>query len=135
MNNVIDVVGHMKLINGQSIVEAPVLDEVEIAKARRVLIHIQSHEYAFIIFKQQLLFTPLNYLVSFLHSGPVMKLYLWDQATRDFCKKFKSYERTPTVLLVTTVNTKTLGGSSFCLQYWFFTGTYIQLVFFDVFLI
>ncbi|WZZ69687.1 hypothetical protein YC2023_081057 [Brassica napus] len=34
-----DVVGHMKLVNGQSIVEAPVLDEVEIAKARRVLIH------------------------------------------------------------------------------------------------
>ena len=50
MNNVIDVVGHMKLVNGQSIVEAPVLDEVEIAKARRVLIHIQSHEYVFIIF-------------------------------------------------------------------------------------
>ncbi|XP_048615234.1 uncharacterized protein LOC125587908 [Brassica napus] len=82
-----DVVGHMKLVNGQSIVEAPVLDEVEIAKARRVLIHIQSHD------------------------GPVMKLYLWDQAARDFCKKFKSYNRTPTVLLVTTVNTKTLGGT------------------------
>ncbi|CAN6899996.1 unnamed protein product [Brassica oleracea] len=82
-----DVVGHMKLVNGQSIVEAPVLDEVEIAKARRILIHIQSHD------------------------GPVMKLYLWDQAARDFCKKFKSYERTPTVLLVTAVNTKTLGGT------------------------
>ncbi|CAN6881829.1 unnamed protein product [Brassica oleracea var. botrytis] len=40
-----------------------------------------------------------------------MKLYLWDQAARDFCKKFKSYENTPTVLLVTTVNTKTLGGT------------------------
>ncbi|WZZ61815.1 hypothetical protein YC2023_061922 [Brassica napus] len=39
-----DVVGHMKLVNGQSIIEAPVLDEVEIAKARRLLIHIQSHE-------------------------------------------------------------------------------------------
>ncbi|CAF1916852.1 unnamed protein product [Brassica napus] len=82
-----DVVGHMKLVNGQSIVEAPVLDEVEIAKARRVLIHVQSHD------------------------GPVMKLYLWDQAARDFCKKFNSYEGTPTVLLVTTVNTKTLGGT------------------------
>ncbi|KAG2283681.1 hypothetical protein Bca52824_054901 [Brassica carinata] len=43
--------------------------------------------------------------------GPVMKLYLWDQAARDFCKKFKSYEGTPTVLLVTTVNTKSLGGT------------------------
>ncbi|CDY69220.1 BnaAnng29700D [Brassica napus] len=83
----IHVVGHMKLVNGQSIVEAPVLDEVEIAKARRVLIHVQSHD------------------------GPVMKLYLWDQAARDFCKKFNSYEGTPTVLLVTTVNTKTLGGT------------------------
>ncbi|CAN6850106.1 unnamed protein product [Brassica oleracea] len=43
--------------------------------------------------------------------GPVMKLYLWDQAARDFCKKFKSHEKTPTVLLVTTVNTKTLEGT------------------------
>uniref|UniRef100_M4F7C3 Replication factor A C-terminal domain-containing protein n=1 Tax=Brassica campestris TaxID=3711 RepID=M4F7C3_BRACM len=40
-----DVVGHMKLVNGQSIIETPVLDEVEIAKARRVLVHVQSHEY------------------------------------------------------------------------------------------
>ncbi|KAG2290887.1 hypothetical protein Bca52824_037556 [Brassica carinata] len=39
-----DVVGHMKLVNGQSIVEASVLDEVEIEKARRVLIYVQSHE-------------------------------------------------------------------------------------------
>ena len=44
MNYGIDVVGPMKLVNGQSIKEAPVLDEVEIAKARHVLIHIQSHE-------------------------------------------------------------------------------------------
>ncbi|KAG2288420.1 hypothetical protein Bca52824_048024 [Brassica carinata] len=49
--------------------------------------------------------------VSFFCSGPVMKLYLWDQAAREFCKKFKTYENTPTVLLVTTVNTKTLGGT------------------------
>ncbi|KAH0880208.1 hypothetical protein HID58_067602 [Brassica napus] len=64
-----------------------VLDEVEIARARHVLVHVQSYD------------------------GPVMKLYLWDQAARDFCKKFKSYEGTPTVLLVTTVNTKSLGGT------------------------
>nr|VDC77672.1 unnamed protein product [Brassica rapa] len=68
----INVVGHMKLVNGQSIHEAP---------------------------------------YHFFCSGPVMKLYLWDQAAREFCKKFKSYEGTPTVLLVTTVNTKTLGGT------------------------
>ncbi|CDY69357.1 BnaAnng30150D, partial [Brassica napus] len=34
-------------------------------------------------------------------NGPVMKLYLWDQVARDFCIKFKSYGKTPTVLLVT----------------------------------
>ncbi|KAH0883423.1 hypothetical protein HID58_059519 [Brassica napus] len=68
MNNGIDVVGHMKLVNGQSLIETPSL-----------------------------------------MNGPVMKLYLWDQAARDFCKKFKSYENTPTVLLVTTVNTESLG--------------------------
>ncbi|CAN6979246.1 unnamed protein product [Brassica oleracea var. botrytis] len=82
-----DVVGHMKLVNGQSIIETPVLDEVKIARARHVMVHVQSHD------------------------GPVMKLYLWDQAARDFCKKFKSYENTPTMLLVTTVNTKSLGGT------------------------
>ncbi|KAG2322936.1 hypothetical protein Bca52824_016149 [Brassica carinata] len=38
-----DVVGHMKLVNGQSLIEPPVLDEVEIAKARHVLVHVQSH--------------------------------------------------------------------------------------------
>lgn len=80
-----DVVGHMKLVNGQSLIDRLVLDEVEIAKARHLLVHVQSHD------------------------GPVMKLYLWDQAATDFCKKFKSYENTPTVLLVTTVNTKTIG--------------------------
>ncbi|KAF3563620.1 hypothetical protein DY000_02012781 [Brassica cretica] len=82
-----DVVGHMKLVNGQSFIGTPVLDEVEIARARHVLVHVQSHD------------------------GPVMKLYLWDQAAKEFCKKFKSYENIPTVLLVTTVNTKSLGGT------------------------
>ncbi|KAL0802601.1 hypothetical protein Bca101_057777 [Brassica carinata] len=82
-----DVVGHMKLVNGQSLIKPPVLDEVEIAKARHLLVHVQSHD------------------------GPVMKLYLWDQAARDFCKKFKAYENTPSMLLVTTVNTKIIGGT------------------------
>ncbi|KAL0827782.1 hypothetical protein Bca101_051460 [Brassica carinata] len=67
------VVEHMKLVNGQCLIGTPVLDEVEIARARHVLVHVQSYE--------------------------------------DFCKKFKSYEGTPTVLLVTTVNTKSLGGT------------------------
>ncbi|CAN6862250.1 unnamed protein product [Brassica oleracea] len=82
-----DVVGHKKLVNGQSFIGTPVLDEVEIARARHVLVHVQSHD------------------------GPVMKLYLWDQAAKEFCKKIKSYENTPTVLLVATVNTKSLGGT------------------------
>ncbi|CAF1912500.1 unnamed protein product [Brassica napus] len=60
---------------------------VKIATTRHIMVHVQSHE------------------------GPVMKLYLWDQAATDFCKKFKSYENTPTVLLVTAVNTKHLGGT------------------------
>ncbi|CAF2362178.1 unnamed protein product [Brassica napus] len=43
--------------------------------------------------------------------GPVMKLYLWDQAAVDFCKKFKSSDNTPSVILVTTVYPKRLGGT------------------------
>ena len=53
----------------------------------------------------------LKYLWVYFCSGPVLKLYLWDQAATDFCKKFNSCENTPTVLLVTTVNTKRLGGN------------------------
>ncbi|CDY72558.1 BnaCnng78270D [Brassica napus] len=40
-----------------------------------------------------------------------MKLYLWDQAAVDFCKKFKSSDNTPSVILVTTVYPKRLGGT------------------------
>ncbi|KAH0896420.1 hypothetical protein HID58_045988 [Brassica napus] len=82
-----DVLGHMKLVNGQTLIELPILDEVEIATTRHVMVHVQSHD------------------------GPAMKLYFWDQAATDFCKKFNSYENTPTMLLVTTVNTKRLGGT------------------------
>ncbi|KAL0716429.1 hypothetical protein Bca4012_065751 [Brassica carinata] len=41
-----DVVGHMKLVNGQRLIGTPVLDEVEIARARHLLVHVQSHEYS-----------------------------------------------------------------------------------------
>ncbi|CAG7906227.1 unnamed protein product [Brassica rapa] len=77
-----DVLGHMKLVNGQTLTERPTLDELEIATTRHVLVHVQSHD------------------------GPVMKLYLWDQAATEFCQKFKTFENTPTVILVTTVNPK-----------------------------
>ncbi|CAF1742422.1 unnamed protein product [Brassica oleracea var. botrytis] len=87
-----DVVGHMKLVDGQTLIERPTLDEVKITTTRHIMVHVQSHE-------------------DYFCKGPVMKLYLWDQAATDFCKKFKSYENTPTVLLVTAVNTKRLGGT------------------------
>ncbi|KAF2568848.1 hypothetical protein F2Q68_00025079 [Brassica cretica] len=87
MKTVSDVVGHMKLVDGQTLIERPRLDDVKIATTRHIMIHVQSHD------------------------GSVMKLYLWDQAATDFCKKFNSCENTPTVLLVTTVNTKRLGGT------------------------
>ncbi|CAN7077396.1 unnamed protein product [Brassica oleracea var. botrytis] len=82
-----DVVGHMKLVNGHTLIERPTPDEVKIDTTRHIMVHVQSHD------------------------GPVMKLYLWDQAAADFCKKFNSYDNTPTVLLVTAVNTKRLGGT------------------------
>ncbi|CAN6833909.1 unnamed protein product [Brassica oleracea] len=41
----------------------------------------------------------------------LMFLYLWDDTAADFLQKFKSYGNTPSVLLVTTVNPKHLGGT------------------------
>ncbi|CDY22117.1 BnaA09g01460D [Brassica napus] len=82
-----DVVGHLRLVNGQSLIDRPVLDEAEVISTRRILVHLQSKD------------------------EPVMKLYLWDQAAKDFYKKFTSSEDTPTVLLVTTVNPKVIAGN------------------------
>ncbi|KAL0816381.1 hypothetical protein Bca101_072825 [Brassica carinata] len=71
-----DVVGHMKLVNGQSLIGTPVLDEVEIARVRHVLAHVQSH------------------------------------GLQETSAKNSNHTKTPpTVLLVTTVNTKSLGGT------------------------
>uniref|UniRef100_A0A0D3BKF6 Replication factor A C-terminal domain-containing protein n=2 Tax=Brassica oleracea var. oleracea TaxID=109376 RepID=A0A0D3BKF6_BRAOL len=81
-----DYVGHLKLVNGQTLNDNVVLDEEEIASTRRLLLHVQTHD------------------------GPVMKLYLWDQAASDFCAKFKSHGSTPRVILVTTANPKRFGG-------------------------
>ncbi|KAL0660610.1 hypothetical protein Bca4012_081195 [Brassica carinata] len=82
-----DYVGHMKLVDGQTITDHIVLDEADIAKKRFLCVHVQTH------------------------GGPVMKLYLWDKAAADFCHKFRSYGVTPSVLLVTTVNPKHIGGT------------------------
>ncbi|KAH0893940.1 hypothetical protein HID58_056369 [Brassica napus] len=40
--NDVDVVGHMKLLNGQILIQRPVLHEVAIATTQRVLIHLQT---------------------------------------------------------------------------------------------
>ncbi|KAL0734689.1 hypothetical protein Bca4012_010899 [Brassica carinata] len=82
-----DVVGHMKLVNGQSMIGKPTIEVSEVATSRRMVVHIQPHE------------------------GPVMKLYLWDNAAIEFCQKFRAFESPPSVVLVTTVNPKRLGGT------------------------
>ncbi|CAF1995094.1 unnamed protein product [Brassica napus] len=62
-----DYVGHMKLVNGKTITDHMILDEVDIAEKRHVCVHVQTHD------------------------GPVMKLDLWDDTPADFCQKFKSH--------------------------------------------
>nr|VDC80698.1 unnamed protein product [Brassica rapa] len=84
--SMVNYVGHMKLVNGQTLTDHIVLDEADIAEKRHLCVHIQTHD------------------------GPVMKMYLWDKAASDFCQKFKSYGGIPSVLLVTTVNPKHIGG-------------------------
>ena len=39
-----DYVGHIKLVGEQALTDGLVLDEVEIASSRRILIHVQTHE-------------------------------------------------------------------------------------------
>ncbi|CAN6858873.1 unnamed protein product [Brassica oleracea] len=82
-----DYIGHIRLVNEQTLNESLVLDEVEIASMRRILVHVQTHD------------------------GHVMKLYIWDKAATDFCEKFKSLGKPPSVILVTTVNPKRFGGA------------------------
>uniref|UniRef100_M4FEV4 Replication factor A C-terminal domain-containing protein n=1 Tax=Brassica campestris TaxID=3711 RepID=M4FEV4_BRACM len=60
-----DYIGHIRLVNEQTLTEGLVLDE----------------------------------------------LYLWDKADTDFCEKFKSLGKYPSVILVTTVNPKRFGGA------------------------
>ena len=37
-------IGHIRLVNEQTLNESLVLDEVEIASMRRILVHVQTHE-------------------------------------------------------------------------------------------
>ncbi|KAG2254201.1 hypothetical protein Bca52824_084337 [Brassica carinata] len=56
-----DYLGHMKLVDGQTITDHTALDEADIARKR----HLCSCS---------------------THDGPVMKLYLWDKAATDFAE-------------------------------------------------
>ncbi|WZY80608.1 hypothetical protein YC2023_026992 [Brassica napus] len=79
-------IGHIKLVNGKVPGDGLLLDESEIAKSRRVELHVQTHD------------------------DPVLKLYLWDKVAFEFCEKFKASGGTARVILVTTLNPKWFGG-------------------------
>ncbi|CAF2089444.1 unnamed protein product [Brassica napus] len=82
----IDVVGHLKLVDGNPLHQRPVLCIKDDSASRKILVHLQ------------------------LKDGPVINVYLWDEAAENFRVKFDACADTPTVLLVTTVNPKRLGG-------------------------
>ncbi|XP_013594482.1 PREDICTED: uncharacterized protein LOC106302537 [Brassica oleracea var. oleracea] len=82
-----DVVGHLKLVDGQALHQRPVLCTNDDSASRKVMVHLQ------------------------LKDGPVMNVFLWDEAAESFRLKFDGSAATPTVLLVTTVNPKRLGGN------------------------
>ncbi|XP_048602061.1 uncharacterized protein LOC125580854 [Brassica napus] len=73
-----DVVGHLKLVDGQVLHQRPVLCTNEDSASRKVMVHLQ------------------------LKDGPVINVYLWDEAAESFRLKFDASAATPTVLLVTT---------------------------------
>ncbi|CAN7031739.1 unnamed protein product [Brassica rapa subsp. trilocularis] len=81
-----DVVGHLKLVDGQPLHQRPVLCSKDDSTSRKVMVLLQ------------------------LKDGPVMNVYLWDEAAESLRLKFDASAATPTVLLVTTVNPKRLGG-------------------------
>ncbi|XP_013624513.1 PREDICTED: uncharacterized protein LOC106330618 [Brassica oleracea var. oleracea] len=82
-----DVVGHLKLVDGHPLHQCPVLCTKDDLASRKVMIHLQ------------------------LKDGPVINVYLWDEAAENFRVKFDACADTPTVILVTTVNPKRLGGN------------------------
>ncbi|KAL0854584.1 hypothetical protein Bca101_059736 [Brassica carinata] len=83
-----DFVGHLKLVNGKTLSDRLVIDEVEITSTRRILLHVQTYD------------------------GPVMKLCLWDKAATDFCEKFRLQGNTPSVILVLLIIINRLSSNS-----------------------
>ncbi|CAF1708933.1 unnamed protein product [Brassica napus] len=77
-----DLRGHL---HGKALHHRPVLCTKDDSASRKVMVHLQ------------------------LKDGPVINVYLWDEAAVSFRLKFDASEATPTVLLVTTVNPKSLG--------------------------
>uniref|UniRef100_A0A0D3D8B1 Replication factor A C-terminal domain-containing protein n=1 Tax=Brassica oleracea var. oleracea TaxID=109376 RepID=A0A0D3D8B1_BRAOL len=75
-----------ELVDGQALHQHPVLCTNDNSASRKVMVHLQ------------------------LKDGPVMNVYLWDEAAESFRIKFDASAVTPIVLLVTTVNPKRLGG-------------------------
>ncbi|KAG2289473.1 hypothetical protein Bca52824_049077 [Brassica carinata] len=75
-----------ELVDGHPLHECPVLCTNDDSTSRRITVHLQ------------------------LKDGPVMNVYLLDEAAENFRLKFDASAATPTVLLVTTVNPKRLAG-------------------------
>ncbi|KAH0876360.1 hypothetical protein HID58_063754 [Brassica napus] len=73
-----DVVGHLKLVDGNPLHQRPVLCIKDDSASRKILVHLQ------------------------LKDGPVINVYLWDEAAENFRVKFDACADTPTVLLVAT---------------------------------
>ncbi|KAH0855053.1 hypothetical protein HID58_020533, partial [Brassica napus] len=44
-----DVVGHLRLVNGQSLIDRPVFEEAEMISKRHSLVYVQSKEYVFTV--------------------------------------------------------------------------------------
>ncbi|KAG2266981.1 hypothetical protein Bca52824_074060 [Brassica carinata] len=83
-----DLGGIFRLVDGQALHQRPVLCTNDDSASRKVMVHLQ------------------------LKDGPVMNVYLWDEAAESFRLKFDASAATPTVLLVTTVNPKRLGAET-----------------------
>nr|VDD30675.1 unnamed protein product [Brassica oleracea] len=81
-----DVVGHLKLVDGQTLHQRLALCTNDGSTSRKIMVHMQ------------------------LKDGPVVNVDLWDQAAENFRRKFDESVTTPTILMVTTVNPKRLGG-------------------------
>uniref|UniRef100_A0A0D3CR86 Replication factor A C-terminal domain-containing protein n=1 Tax=Brassica oleracea var. oleracea TaxID=109376 RepID=A0A0D3CR86_BRAOL len=73
-----DVFGHLKLVDGQPLHQRSVLCTKDDSASRKVMVHLQ------------------------LKDGPVINVYLWDEAAENFRVKFDACAATPTITLSLT---------------------------------